>query len=125
VFGSGNETDLCETVTAGIGRKALNLAGQTSLPEFAALLSSCGVVICNDSGGMHLAAAAGAKVVAVFGMTDPAKTGPMGKGHRVICAEGVRQSRDIKRDSSEAAVALKSISADRVAAAAREVLAGK
>jgi heptosyltransferase-2 len=123
VFGSGNEKDSCAAVAAGIGKKALNLEGQTSLPELAALLAKCRVVICNDSGGMHLAAAAGAKVVAVFGMTDPAKTGPMGKGHRVICAEGVRQSRDIKRDSSEAAAALKSISADRVAAAAREVLA--
>jgi heptosyltransferase II len=122
VFGSGNETELCETVASGIGRRALNLAGQTSLPELAALLARCRVVICNDSGGMHLAAAAGAKVVAVFGMTDPAKTGPMGKGHRLICAEGVQQSRDIKRDSHEAAAALKSISADRVAAAARELL---
>jgi heptosyltransferase-2 len=122
VFGSDSERELCAEVANGIGRWAHNLAGNTTLSELAALLGLCRVVICNDSGGMHLASAVGTKVVAIFGLTDPATTGPMGKGHRVICAEGVSKSRDIARTSSDAAGALRTIGAARVAQAALDVM---
>ena len=50
------------------------------LDAFAALLAGSRLVVANDSGPAHLAAAVGAKVVVVFGVTDPAKTGPRGAG---------------------------------------------
>jgi heptosyltransferase-2 len=53
-----------------------SLAGQTSLRELAAALKACDVVLTNDSGPMHLAAAVGTPVVALFGSTSPALTGP-------------------------------------------------
>ena len=122
VFGRAKEIDVCSTVSEGIAEGTVNLAGQTSLPELTALLSLCRVVIANDSGGMHLAAAAGSKVVGIFGMTDPAKTGPMGAGHRLICLEGVHRSRDIRRDSRTAMESLRSIEPARVFRAAMELL---
>jgi heptosyltransferase I len=63
-----------------------NLAGQTNLFELADLYQRCAVVITNDSGPMHLAAAVGTPVVAIFGPTDPSLTGPYGKGHVVLRA---------------------------------------
>lgn len=52
------------------------LAGRTSLRELAAALKACDVVLTNDSGPMHLAAAVGTPVVAIFGSTAPELTGP-------------------------------------------------
>jgi hypothetical protein len=61
--------------------------------------------------------------VAVFGLTDPEKTGPLGAGHRILRPPGVTGSRDIPRDSRAARAALESVSPEQVYAAAGEVLA--
>ena len=71
---------------AGIAPTCRNLAGQTDLAQLTEVYRRCAVVITNDSGPMHLAAAAGTPVVAIFGPTDPALTGPYGKQHRVLRA---------------------------------------
>lgn len=122
-LGSAAEVDSCEAVVSAAGPAAINLAGRTNLAELAAALARCDVVICNDSGGMHLAAAMGVPVVAVFGITDPQKTGPLGLGHRIVGAEGVRQARDIPRRSAEAQRVLATIRVERVIEAAASVLA--
>ena len=124
VFGTGGESELCAEVARGIGNDAVNAAGKTSIRELAAVLAACAVAVTNDSGGMHLAAAVGTKVVAVFGVTDPDKTGPIGSGHRVIAAEGVRRSRDLAPDSPAARAALDAIPADVVLSAVGEALGG-
>jgi 3-deoxy-D-manno-octulosonic-acid transferase/heptosyltransferase-1 len=59
-------------------------AGETSLRELAALYKEASVLLTTDSGPMHLAAAVGTPVVALFGPTSPARTGPYGEGHIVI-----------------------------------------
>lgn len=122
VLGTRGEAALCAGIAEGIGPGALNLAGKTSIPEMAAVLAQCSVVLTNDSGGMHLATAVGGRVVAVFGLTDPVKTGPLGEGHRVIVREGVTGSRDVARDSAEARECLRSIGPDEVYEAVAEVL---
>jgi len=124
VFGSKGEAELCGAVSSAIGSAARDLSGQTSLQEYAAVLSQCRAVVCNDSGGMHLASAVGTRVVAVFGITDPDKTGPLGAGHRVVAMEGVVRSRDIARESARAAECLRKIAPDRVYEAAASVLCG-
>lgn len=65
---------------------AVNMAGKTSLVEMGSLLGQMDVLVSNDSGPMHMAAAIGTPVVALFGPTDPARTGPYGAGHRVLQA---------------------------------------
>ena len=62
----------------------INLAGKTSLKELACLYSECRLLITTDTGPMHMAAAMGCPVVALFGPTAPWRTGPYGRGHRVI-----------------------------------------
>lgn len=122
VFGTGGETDLCARVTVGIGASCLNLAGRTSLVLMAACLRRCRVAVTNDSGGMHLAAAVGTRVVAIYGLTDPRKTGPMGEGHAVLVAPGIEGCRAVARRNRAAGAALESITPASVVAAVRERL---
>ena len=84
IFGSGEETELCGQIARGIGPKAISLAGTASLRQSAALLSLCSNFITNDTGVMHLAAAVGTRVTAIFGSTNPVWTKPWGEKHRVI-----------------------------------------
>jgi len=122
VLGTAKEAALCREVAAGIGKRATCVAGGTTLPQFAALLAACRMVLCNDSGGMHLAAAVGTQVIAVYGLTDPERTGPLGRGHSVIRRDGVAGDRAIARESRAAENVLRSIGPEKVLAAARQAL---
>jgi lipopolysaccharide heptosyltransferase II len=62
----------------------LDLTGRTDLPALAGVLTRCRALITNDSGAMHLAAAAGVPVTAVFGPTDEHATRPIGDAHAVV-----------------------------------------
>lgn len=64
----------------------INLMGKTDLGGLVEVYRHTGVLLTNDSGPMHLAAEAGVPVVALFGPTDPARTGPYGEGHVVFNA---------------------------------------
>jgi heptosyltransferase-1 len=66
---------------------AIDLAGATTVGLLPALLSRASLLISNDSGPMHVAAAVGTPVVALFGPTSVARTGPYGLGHRVLTTE--------------------------------------
>jgi heptosyltransferase II len=61
-----------------------NRVGKTSLTEFMDALVSARLVLCNDSGAMHVASALGVPTLAVFGSTEPQLTGPMGARSRVL-----------------------------------------
>jgi len=79
ILGGKPETALARQIASTIGPPPCavrNLAGQTALREFMALLKSCRVLLTNDSGPMHVAAALGTPVVALFGSTSPELTGP-------------------------------------------------
>ena len=63
---------------------AIDLAGATTVGLLPALLSKASLLITNDSGPMHIAAAVGTPVVALFGPTSEVRTGPYGAGHAVL-----------------------------------------
>jgi heptosyltransferase-2 len=75
VFGLKNESEMAARIAAKIP-DALNLAGATSLGELCTALKLCRVLLTNDSGPMHVAAALGTPVVVPFGSTSPELTGP-------------------------------------------------
>jgi heptosyltransferase-2 len=62
----------------------LNLVGKTDLPTLAGVLTHCRTLVTNDSGAMHVAAAAGVPVTAVFGPTRDEETRPIGDRHVVL-----------------------------------------
>jgi lipopolysaccharide heptosyltransferase I len=83
-------------IAARVAQKAANLAGRTDLKTLAVVLRGAAGVITNDTGPMHLAAALGRPVVAIFGPTSAELAGPYGRGHvvlggRVECAECYRR----------------------------------
>lgn len=84
IFGGPADRPLGEHLIHQMSGPAVNLAGMTRLDETAALISRCRLMITNDSGLMHVAAAVGAPVAAVFGSTDPAATGPLSPLARVV-----------------------------------------
>lgn len=84
VVGSPSERPLAEEVVRSSQGKAVSLAGKTGLKELAAVIGGAKFMLCNDSGPMHIAAAMGVPVFAIFGPTDPLKTGPYGEGHTII-----------------------------------------
>ena len=68
-------------------RPPLNLAGKTGLGQLAGILATCAAFVSNDSGAMHLAAAVGTPVVALFGATDERVTAPLAARARVLTAD--------------------------------------
>ena len=80
VFGGPNERDLTSLVAGDV---AVDLGGRTTLPLLAAGLASCDLLISNDSGPLHLAAAVGTQTISLWGAGDPARTGPPA-GHVVV-----------------------------------------
>lgn len=109
VLGAEADAPVGRMVAEGVGSNAVNLCGQTTLPEWAALLADSRVALTNDSGGMHLAAALGTPTVAVFGCTDPEVTGPVGPACAIVRGQGPSR-RDIPRNSRKAAKILADIS---------------
>lgn len=76
--------------SAGSAPRVFNLAGRTSLRELCATLRLCRVLITNDTGPMHVAAAVGTPVAVPFGSTSPELTGPglpNDPRHRLVCAD--------------------------------------
>ncbi len=84
LFGTSKEEKITDEICRYMKEKCVNLAGKTSLRQLGALLSMCKLLITNDSGTMHIATAVKTPVVAIFGSTDPARTGPRGEEHTVF-----------------------------------------
>jgi heptosyltransferase II len=114
-----------EIASAGTGPKEAvrNLAGQTSLRELCAALKACDLLITNDTGPMHVAAAVGTPVVVPFGSTSPELTGPGLPGetrHRLLKAPVVC-SPCFLRECPIDFRCMKSITVESVVAAAMQV----
>ncbi len=90
LFGAPNDAAVAEEFVAKFP-EAENRVGRTTLAEFMAGLAEARLVLCNDSGAMHVAAALGRPTVAIFGSTEPQLTGPLGPRavvlrHHVPCS---------------------------------------
>ena len=87
VIGSRSDIKDADTIVSLSRDNAVSFAGKTTIRELIDLIQNARCVVSNDSGPMHIAAALNVPVVALFGPTDPQRTGPHGKGHTVIRAE--------------------------------------
>jgi len=87
LFGKAEEKSTQQEILRHLGEGGFDLAGKTNLLQLAAILERCQTLVTNDTGTMHVAAAIGTPVVAIFGPTDPVTTGPWGEGHRVVRRE--------------------------------------
>lgn len=78
VFGAPAEAEVTRSVA---GTRAIDFGGRTSLPVLASALAECDILLTNDSGPMHLAAAVGTRTLVVSGPADTQETAPGGTGH--------------------------------------------
>lgn len=84
IFGSTAERPLAEQVAGAMTHTPTIVAGDTSLRQSLALMARCRLMVTNDSGPMHLAAALGIPLVAIFGSTDERATGPLGRRIAIV-----------------------------------------
>lgn len=85
MVGAGGDRDVCDRIRHDIDKDAvLDVTGQTSLPALVSVIRRADLMVTNDTGAMHVAAAVPIPVIAVFGSTDPITTGPYGAGHEVV-----------------------------------------
>lgn len=84
ILGGGAESSVAEELMRLAGVPMRNHCGEYDLPHSLGLLARVGCLLTNDSGPMHLAAAVGTPCVAIFGPTDPIRTGPYGSKHLVL-----------------------------------------
>jgi len=86
--GAGEDRALVDTLRAALNPiRLVDLCGKTSLPRLAALAAEADLFVSNDTGPLHLAAAAGAHVIGLFTCTDPGRTGPYGDRARVVASK--------------------------------------
>lgn len=83
-FGAPGEKGMGETLSAQVTAPHQNLVGKTTLKELIQQLRTCDLLVTNDTGTMHLAAALGVPTVALFGSTEPSLTGPVGDHHHIL-----------------------------------------
>lgn len=86
LFGTAAEAAVSSAIASALRRPPIDLTGKTSVADLPGLFSQCHLFLGNDSGAMHVAAAVGLPVVAVFGPTDPEGTAPVTR-----CASIVQQ----------------------------------
>ena len=84
LIGSSGERKLAEHIQTLMKRPPIILTGETKLPDLMGLFSECDLLITNDSGPMHLAAALDTPQIALFGSTDEVATGPLSKQAHII-----------------------------------------
>ena len=125
LMGSRRERAVCEDV-ARLAPGAVDIAGETTLTELAALIRRSAISVTNDSGPMHLAVALDRPVVSVFGPTDPVWIGPYGRTGAVLQA-GVACSPCLLRQLSRCRyghVCMQNVSASAVIERMEHVLGG-
>jgi heptosyltransferase-2 len=87
IFGGPSDEATGNRIASGIGAGSVNLAGRTSLMDAIDLLARCESVVTNDSGLMHIAAAVGTKIAAIYGSTSPDFTPPLSENAEIISLE--------------------------------------
>ncbi len=83
-LGGEQERDVGSRIAARMSTPHRTLIGRTGLKELAAVLERAALMISNDNGPMHMAAALRVPVIGLFGPSDPAVWGPWGEGHHVF-----------------------------------------
>ncbi len=84
ILGNGEDKPLGEIISRAAPERCLNFCGKTSLPEMIEWVRLCDLMITNDTGPMHVAAALGKPLIALFGPTEPRRTGPYGQLENVL-----------------------------------------
>lgn len=124
VVGTDGERELCSRIALSSGGRSL--AGETTLGELAALLARAHLLVSGDSGTMHLACAVGTpRIVALFGPTDPASSGPPPGSGATVIRTPLTCGGCLKRRCRRGVPCMHALTPDAVTARALHMLDGK
>jgi heptosyltransferase-2 len=123
ILGGKNDLQACSTVADGVGPDAMDLCGKTTIRELAALLSRCSLVVANDSGPLHFAAAIGIPTIGIFGPTDPQRSAP--PANCTVIRKSVQCSPCYKRECPTDLLCMTSVSVEEVYREAAAILASR
>src|SRR5581483_5139813 len=118
ILGTAGERALGEGIASGMRSRVQVLCGETTLSDLVGILASSELLLTNDSGAMHIAAALGRPVVAIFGPTDWRETAPVGP-RAAIVREPVHCTPCLLRECPIDHRCMERVSVERVIAAAR------
>jgi heptosyltransferase II len=121
IFGGPGETDIAAEIEQHLGGVCLNLAGTTTVRGLMALIRKCSLFVTNDSGPMHIAAAFGVPLVAIFGSTDHATTSPYTE-RAVVVRKDIECAPCKLRECPTDHRCMKAVTADDVVSAAEQLL---
>ena len=110
--GTKAEKSVIETLRRKTGVRLTNLAGETNLRELTALIKSARLVVSNDTGPGHIAAALGVPVVLIFGRSNPARVAPYRRSHCVAAVEPT--GRGFNADSKDPKHNIRAVTVDEV-----------
>lgn len=121
IVGDNDDKALAKDMISAADTGIIDLSGRTNLLQLAAILKRSNLIITNDSAPMHIGAAVGTKVLAIFGPTNPRLYGPTGAGDRVIrkklhCSPCEKAQCEFEHEC------MRHITSDEVFKAAREML---
>ncbi len=121
IVGSTGERLIAEQIQSRMKTRSVILSGRTSLETLLGVLAESSLMITNDSGPMHIAAAVGTPLVAIFGPTDEHATGPYSGSFRIVKKQ-VQCSPCLLRECPIDHRCMQGVTADDVYAAARELM---
>jgi heptosyltransferase-2 len=121
LLGSPAEAPLAGEIEDAMGRRPVNLAGKTTVREMMALLSLSSFLVTNDSGPMHIGAALGVPLVAIFGPTNWRRTSPWTPRARIVRVD-VDCSPCMLRECNRGHECMLGVTAAMVVDAARDLL---
>jgi lipopolysaccharide heptosyltransferase I len=126
LVGAPSDREIADRMVQMQGRHLVDVIGRTDLKVLAAVLQGAECVVTNDTGPMHLASALGRPILAIFGSTDAALTGPYGAdnlvlGRKAACAPCLERSCQFAGQQQEL-ICLRSITVDEVFECLRQML---
>jgi len=119
--GGPGELEIGRDIEKAMKCPPVNLIGHTSVRELMAILAHCRLVVTNDSGPMHIAAAFGVPIIAIFGSTDHTTTSPLADNCRIV-RSGAECSPCMLRECPTDHHCMTNVSAEDAMAAARFLL---
>ncbi|MGD0784393.1 MAG: lipopolysaccharide heptosyltransferase II [Sedimentisphaerales bacterium] len=94
--GTESEKPVAEKLKALAKTPIINLAGKTNIAQLIALLAGAKVVVSNDTGPAHIAAALGVPMTLIFGFTNPSRVGPYGRSETVAAIDANKRGNEVE-----------------------------
>ena len=123
ILGGPGDENVCKEIAGAVEGRVVNMAGKSSIIETGGILKEVDLLIANDSGPVHMAAAVGTPALVIFGPTDAVRTGPYGSQHRVASTSLECQPCFSRTCRLEGIPCLSGVTPERVGEMAIEMLA--